>query len=189
MTLPTSGTITMGMVKTELGLSSSTVLTLTDSRVRTLFGKPTGVIKLTDGYGKSNIVAYRPISVSNGGNVTPSNPERAYDTPSTPNSVDTSTYETIYIAPTKAFKNCSQIFTFGSGVVSGILHVYVKSVETEEQYFTDKFGDPVTISSVATIDYSLNGGTDWYTFNDNGQTSEWIGAGLFTNINLTHAVS
>jgi hypothetical protein len=52
MTLPASGTITMGMVKAELGISG--VLNLTDYRVRALFGIPTGTIKLTDGYGKSN---------------------------------------------------------------------------------------------------------------------------------------
>lgn len=53
MTLPASGLITMGQVKTELSISQSTALTLTDARVRTLFGVPSGVIKLTDGYSKS----------------------------------------------------------------------------------------------------------------------------------------
>lgn len=187
MTLPTSGTITMAMVKTELSITGA--LTLTDSRVRTLFGKPSGVIKLTDGYGKGN--DYRPISVSNSGNVAPSNPSYAYDTPATSNSVDTSTYESINIAPTRSapFKNCSQIFTFGTGVVSGTLHVYVKSVNTDEQSFVDEFGNTISISSTAVIEYSLNGGTDWYTFTDNGQTSEWIGVNLATNVDLTHVVS
>ena len=53
MTLPSSGTITMGNVKTELGISGT--LTLTDSRVRTLFGVPSGTITLLQGLGKSNI--------------------------------------------------------------------------------------------------------------------------------------
>lgn len=53
MALPTSGNITMAMVKTELGLSSSTTLSLTDSRVRSLAGKPSGSISLSDLRGKS----------------------------------------------------------------------------------------------------------------------------------------
>ena len=43
MALPASGTITMAMIATELGISP-TGLSLNDSRVRTLAGVPSGAI-------------------------------------------------------------------------------------------------------------------------------------------------
>lgn len=54
MTLPASGTITMDQVNTELGLSSSALITLNDTAVRNLFGKPSGAISMSDGWGKSS---------------------------------------------------------------------------------------------------------------------------------------
>jgi hypothetical protein len=52
MTLPSSGTITMAMVATEIGISLP--LEMTDSRIRTLTGKASGSIVMpTDFYGKS----------------------------------------------------------------------------------------------------------------------------------------
>lgn len=54
MALPSSGTITMAMIATELGISP-TGLSLNDSRVRTLAGVPSGAISMANLYGKSNI--------------------------------------------------------------------------------------------------------------------------------------
>jgi len=54
MALPESGPISMSMVNTELGYSATAVITLNDAAVRTLFGKSSGAIALSDGYGKSN---------------------------------------------------------------------------------------------------------------------------------------
>ena len=54
MTLPASGVITMGDVNTELGYASTTLITLNDTAVRTLFGIASGAISLNDGHGKSN---------------------------------------------------------------------------------------------------------------------------------------
>ena len=54
MTLPSSGSITMAMIATELGISP-TGLSLNDSRVRTLAGVPSGAISMANLYGKSNI--------------------------------------------------------------------------------------------------------------------------------------
>lgn len=51
MTLPTSGPISIGMVAQELGITLP--LSLGDSRVRTLAGKPSGPISLGDLRGKS----------------------------------------------------------------------------------------------------------------------------------------
>ena len=45
MTLPSSGTITMAMIATELGISP-TGLSLNDSRVRILAGVPSGAISM-----------------------------------------------------------------------------------------------------------------------------------------------
>ncbi|WP_323894931.1 hypothetical protein [Aeromonas caviae] len=53
MTLPASGSISIAQVATELGIGA-TGLSLNDSRVRNLFGKASGIIRMSDGHGKSN---------------------------------------------------------------------------------------------------------------------------------------
>lgn len=60
MTLPSSGPISLSQVNTELGLSSTALITMNDSAVRTLFQK-TGsgtTISMSDGYGKANQFAF-----------------------------------------------------------------------------------------------------------------------------------
>lgn len=52
MALPSSGPITMAMVAAEIGISASG-LSLNDSRVRQLAGKPSGAISFADLLGKS----------------------------------------------------------------------------------------------------------------------------------------
>ena len=52
MTLPASGAISLSMIATELGLAA-TGLSLNDSRVRSLAGKPTGAVSFSDFYGKT----------------------------------------------------------------------------------------------------------------------------------------
>lgn len=52
MTLPSTGAITMQMVKNEIGIGAG-VLTLGDSRVRTLAGRPTGSISMSHLRGKA----------------------------------------------------------------------------------------------------------------------------------------
>lgn len=54
MTLPASGAISLANVNTELGVASNTTRSLNDAAVRSLFGKASGVISMSDGYGKSN---------------------------------------------------------------------------------------------------------------------------------------
>ena len=53
MTLPT-GTISMSQVNTELGLSSTTTISLNQTNVRTLAGVPSGTISMSNLQGKSN---------------------------------------------------------------------------------------------------------------------------------------
>ena len=55
MTLPASGPISLNNVNVELGLAGTTPINMDQASVRTLFGKPSGVISMSDGYGKSNI--------------------------------------------------------------------------------------------------------------------------------------
>ena len=54
MALPSSGPITMAQVAAELGISASG-LSLDDSRVRQLAGKPSGAISMADLLGKSSV--------------------------------------------------------------------------------------------------------------------------------------
>ena len=61
MTLPASGAISLRDVNVELGLPIGNPISLNDTAVRTLFGKPSGAISLADGYGKSStIFAFNP---------------------------------------------------------------------------------------------------------------------------------
>jgi len=54
MTLPASGAISFSAVNIELGLSSTAQISLNDAAVRTLFGDASGVVAMSDAYGKSN---------------------------------------------------------------------------------------------------------------------------------------
>ncbi len=58
MTLPASGSISLGQVNTELGVSATATRSLGDSTTRTLFGVPSGAISLSQGYGKANQFAF-----------------------------------------------------------------------------------------------------------------------------------
>lgn len=58
MALPSSGSISLSQVNTELGLSSTAQISLNNSAVRTLFGKASGMIAMSDGYGKANQFAF-----------------------------------------------------------------------------------------------------------------------------------
>lgn len=53
MALPPSGPITMGMINTELGYPATQLITLNDAAVRNLAQVPSGMISLSNFYGKS----------------------------------------------------------------------------------------------------------------------------------------
>jgi hypothetical protein len=55
MTLQSSGQISISDVNLELGYASSRNTSLNEFEIRTLFGKPSGLISLLDGYGKNLI--------------------------------------------------------------------------------------------------------------------------------------
>lgn len=54
MPLPASGAISMNDVNVELGCGATSQRSLDDAPVRTLFGKASGQISMSDGWGKSN---------------------------------------------------------------------------------------------------------------------------------------
>jgi hypothetical protein len=54
MTLQSSGAISLSQVNIELSKSANAVISVNDANVRALFGKASGGISLSDGYGKSN---------------------------------------------------------------------------------------------------------------------------------------
>lgn len=56
MTLPVSGPLSLNAVNVELGLSGTTLISLNQASVRTLAGVPSGVISMSNLYGKSNRV-------------------------------------------------------------------------------------------------------------------------------------
>jgi len=58
MALPSSGSISLSQVNTELGYSSTAQISMGDSAVRTLFGVSSGVIAMSNGYGKANQFAF-----------------------------------------------------------------------------------------------------------------------------------
>ena len=64
MTLPSGTTISLNQVNTELSYSSTATIGLNDAAVRSLFGKSSGQISMSDGWGKSAIV-YININIPN----------------------------------------------------------------------------------------------------------------------------
>ena len=58
MALQTSGAISLSDINVELKLSATATISLNDSAVRGLFGKASGVISLSDGYGKASEIVY-----------------------------------------------------------------------------------------------------------------------------------
>lgn len=58
MALPSSGSISLGQVNTELGVSATATRSLNDTTTRALFGVGSGAISLSQGYGKSNEFAF-----------------------------------------------------------------------------------------------------------------------------------
>ena len=69
MALQTSGAISLQQVNVELGNTSTATISLNDTAVRTLLGKPSGTISMQDAYGKSaeirfiNTVARTSVSI------------------------------------------------------------------------------------------------------------------------------
>lgn len=70
MTLQTTGPISLGNVGTELGRSAGTATSLGETAVRNLAGVPSGIIRLSNLYGKSSIAFTPAGGLSSGSPVT-----------------------------------------------------------------------------------------------------------------------
>lgn len=58
MALPSSGSISLGQVNTELGVSATATRSLGETTTRNLFGVSSGAISMSQGYGKANQFAF-----------------------------------------------------------------------------------------------------------------------------------
>lgn len=65
MALPSSGSISMSQINTELTLSSTATLNLGATTVRNLFGVLSGPIKFSNGYGKQRVIT-QSINITQG---------------------------------------------------------------------------------------------------------------------------
>jgi hypothetical protein len=139
----------MSQVRTEL--SASGQISLGQGTVRTLFGDPSGQIKMSDGYGKSaTVTAIRPNNYTHS-NLLMTDPTYAYDT--TASTIDTSTYASVDTAA-----RGSTTFLFAAGTSSKVLHIYIPSYTTN--YDLSPSGLYEAISSIS-VEISLDGGTNW----------------------------
>lgn len=158
MALPGSGTITMGNVRTELGASGT--ITLAQTSVRTLFALPTGSIKLTDGYGKSNGKA-RATTYSFTGTTTygtNSSLDSAYDTTGT--TADTTTYGTINALGRPRQSNgtsFAEVIFSGFSSATGTLTIPLQGITA----YNESSDLLLSYSSCLTISYSTDGGTNY----------------------------
>ena len=145
MTLPSTGTITMADINTELGYSSTATITLNDAAVRGLAGIPSGAISLNDFHGKSNWK--RPTAYSTSGtNGSVTNPTYAYD--GSTSAVDTSTDAVIVHANTGAFPTTYSVTynAFGTGTKSGTLYIACSGFATD-----------TLVTAYSTVDVKVNG--------------------------------
>lgn len=58
MTLQSSGAISFRQINIELNKTATATISLNDTAVRTLLGKPSGIISMQDAYGKSDAIRY-----------------------------------------------------------------------------------------------------------------------------------
>jgi hypothetical protein len=70
MALPTSGVIRFSDINVELGVAANTPRRLSDAAVRTLFAVPSGTIRFSNGFGKSNRISVTVTLDSNTTNYT-----------------------------------------------------------------------------------------------------------------------
>ena len=69
MALPASGAISLNQVNIELGNAETAQISLNDAVVRALFGKASGAISMSDGYGKSSVFKFNITSNTTNANL------------------------------------------------------------------------------------------------------------------------
>jgi hypothetical protein len=174
MTLQSSASpgdpLTMGEVKTELGVSGT--LQLTDSVVRTLFGVPSGTISLLQGLGKSNITRWYATSYAG----TATSPTNAYDkeiTDQTSFNYTLFTTAAVVNSPTASNEFTEFILYFGP-ITSKVMKLVIaidcsNSPVTVPTYYIDcGTGSQVSQHTInpspsarCTIEISTDGGNSW----------------------------
>lgn len=131
---------------------------------------------------------YRPTGVSYT-SITPASPLLAYDEPSNPASVDTSTGNTF--ATTSSLDQVNILFintyTFGSGTFTGTLRVAINYLTTDLKQYEDEYYEQYFLDSYVHIQCSINGGSSWIDFD---QKCSWnAGSGVATPTIITKSLT
>lgn len=162
MTLPASGAISFGQVDTELGLSSTALITLNDAAVRTLAGVGGSgtTISLDNLHGKTYSTYHRPTTYTptnvTGGSII--NPTSAYDGSSI--TLDGSTWAAILhnkSGPVDVEEVCTYS-GFGTGTFSGYLKLVINASCSDTSISAQSVvGIDVNGTTIASLSSNLSG--------------------------------
>ena len=158
MTLPSNTQIALSQVNTELGKSSTAQITMNDSDARSLAGRPSGQIAMSDFWGKSSGYKFYYYMLYVAGERGASNATRSY---------------LVSQNPSGFIINGAQVYDFsGSWTYSGNQQytVIILQGTLGGYYFNSISGNGVTLNQANRSGYFVSGPYTywyWYYFNPN----------------------